>query len=409
MRNRILPVHIYFTLAILACIPSLAPNAGAQSKYKVLYSFTGGTDGGGVNDSVVFDTKGNIYGTTTGGGAYGYGTVFELSPTTQGPWTETVLHSFPYPSADGAEPNGNVIFDAAGNLYGTTCTAGANGRGTIFEMTPGSSGWTFNVLYNFGSQSGDGGCPKGGLTLDKVGNLYATSGVVFELSPGSGGWTDSILYTFSGGSDGGVPFAGVFMNSAGNLFGTTYDGGTTGAGVVYEVRHASSGWMESVLHSFSGGRDGAAPGWGQLVADGAGSLYGTTAVGGSGIGGCFGGGCGTIFKLTRGPHGGWVETILYRFHAGAAGFSPQAGVVLDHSGNLYGTTLYGGSASCGCGAVYKLAPGSGGTWTYSVLHAFVGTDGSQPVADLTLHNGKLFGTTTLGGPGGVGTVFELAP
>jgi uncharacterized repeat protein (TIGR03803 family) len=407
MRNKMFPALTSCLLAILTFILLLASSATAQTKYTVLYSFTGGTDGGGVYDSVVFDAKGNLYGTTTGGGAYGAGTVFELTPTTQGAWTETVLHSFPYPSADGAEPNGNVIFDAAGNLYGTTQTAGANGRGTIFEMTPGSSGWTFSVLYSFGTQSGDGGSPSEGLTLDKAGNLYGTSGVVFELSPGVGGWTDNILYTFSGGSDGGVPFAGVLRNSNGNLFGTTWDGGTAGGGVVYEVRHTSSGWVESVLHSFLGGGDGAAPGWGQLASDSSGSIYGTTSVGGTGR--CFGGGCGTIFRLTRGAHGGWVETILYRFTAGTDGFSPQAGVVLDHAGNIYGTTLYGGSASCGCGVVYKLAPGSGGTWTYSVLHTFVGTDGSQPVANLTLHNGKVYGTTIVGGPGGVGTVFELAP
>ena len=407
-------------LLVVAVLLTFAPIATAQSKYRVLYSFTGGTDGGGVWDSVAFDTKGNLYGTTSGGGDFGFGTVFELTPTSHGPWTESVLHSFMANDPDGAEPVGNVILDATGNLYGTAPNGGAYGRGSAFELTPGTSGWSLSVLYSFCALTNcsDGAAPQDGLVMDAVGNLYGTAGVVFELTPGVSAWSESILYTFCSKPsciDGTGPYAGVILDTAGDLYGTTVYGGKptclggNGCGVVYELKPGSGGtWKEAVLHAFDGAPNDS-DGSSLLAFDNSGNLYGT---GGGGNHICFGTSpCGTVYKMTRGSNGRWQESVIHDFTGGASGNGPggNEGLVIDQAGNLYGTTLYGGSPTCGCGVVYKLAPGSGGSWTYSVLHTFVGSDGAQPTASLILHNGKLYGTTVLGGSGGSGVVFQLTP
>ena len=214
------------SLLAIAVSLALTHDSTAQSKYKVLYAFTGHTDGGGVWDSVVFDTKGDLYGTTSGGGDFGYGTVFELTPTSHGPWAEAVLHSFMLNDLDGSEPDTDVILDSAGNLYGTTPNGGAYNGGTAFELTPGSSGWTLTVLYNFGAFSGDVGPPRSGLLMDKAGNLYGTGaggaiggGGVFELALDSGVWMESLPYSFcekSGCTDGSGINAGLTFDHAGN-------------------------------------------------------------------------------------------------------------------------------------------------------------------------------------------------
>ena len=250
--------------------------------------------------------------------------------------------------------------------------------------------------------------------MDKAGNLYGTApyggsynaGTIFELTPGSGGWKETVLYAFCQGTscaDGRSPFAGLILDLAGNLYGTTYTGGAYKVGgTVYQLKPTSGGWEEQVLHSFdNNGTDGMTPGWGSLIMDAKGSLYGTTA----------GGGCcgGVVFRLTPGSDGRWKETILYHFQGGANGFEAAAGVVMDKAGNLYGTTIAGGSG-CDCGVVYKLAPGAKGKWTYKVLHTFMGYDGAQPDANLILDdNGNLYGTTATGGVYGAGVVFELTP
>ena len=413
-------------IVIVLAITLLAlPKASGQSKYKVLHAFTGGSDGGGVWSSVVFDQKGNLYGTTSGGGDFGYGTVFELTPSQRGPWTETVLHSFMLNDPQGAEPNTNLTFDSAGNLYGTAPNGGAFNGGTAFELTPGSISWTLTVLYNFAAYSGDVGPPHSGLISDSAGNLYGAGsggaiggGAVFELTPGSGTWLETLPYSFCqqlGCSDGSGISAGPVLDRSGNLYGTTIFGGNTscqsgnGCGLVYELKRGSNGlWKEAVLHAFNGAPDDS-DGSSQLVLDSSGNLYGT---GGGGSHICFGSSpCGTVYTLTRGSGGSWSESVIYDFTGGTTGNGPgpSEGLVIDQEGNLYGTTFYGGSTSCGCGVVYKLAKGAGGTWTYSVLHTFVGTDGAQPAASLVLHNGKLYGTTVLGGSGGAGVVFQLTP
>jgi uncharacterized repeat protein (TIGR03803 family) len=385
----------------------------AAPQYRVLYAFTGGSDGGGVFAGVVFDKNGRLYGTTIGGGAYRYGTVFKLKRQPDGQWAEKVLHNFNN-DPDGQQPVSGLIFDAAGHLYGTATLGGAQHGGTLFEMMPGPGGWTFNVAYTFCSQPScsDGSGPQGGLALDAAGNLYGTAFNVFELTSEAGGWTESVLYNFCSKPDcidGYIPYAGLTLDTKGNLFGTTNRGGTYKVGTVFKLRHMPDGtWKERVLHSFfSFPTDGQIPGVGQLVFDSSGNLYGTTVQGGSH--GCGAVGCGTVFKLTPQPNGHWKEAILHNFRPGKSGYGPGAGVVFDRAGNLYGTTLYGGT-ECDCGVVYKLASKPDGTWTYTVLHRFTGHDGAQPGANLILDDqNRLYGTAITGGPGGYGVVFQITP
>ena len=407
-------------LLVLAIVSASVLGAGAQT-FKVLYNFTNGTDGGGVWSNVVMDARGNLYGTTSGGGAYGYGTVFELSPGSGGTWTETVLHSFMKNDPDGEEPMANLILDSSGNLYGTTPTGGKYHVGTVFELSPGAGGWTLTLLHSMGAYKGDASPPRGGLLIDSKGNLYGAggtgtpgAGAVYEVSHGSGGWTERVIYNF--GSDdalGHFPVGNLTFDSTGNLYGLTLEGGDLscsqgdggGCGVVYKLWRAS-GWKETVLHSFTGNNDGAKPGNEQLVFDGAGNLYGSTLDGG-GTGCNVGSGCGAVFKMTEGASG-WREGVIYQFGNGSNGAIPVGGLVFDSAGNAYGTTGGGGSSQCSCGVVYKLAPGSGGQWKYSVLHTFSGPDGEDPSSALIIDGeGNLYGTAAVGGAGGGGVVFEI--
>jgi len=414
MRNKSLTWGSRRFLATITIGLILAQAAWAGPQYKVLHAFGAGTDGGGLWTSVSFDKKGNLYGATSGGGAYGYGVIFKLTRRADGTWTETTLHSFSNGDPNGSEPNGGLIQDGLGNWYGTTHLGGAHDYGTVFQLTHRSGSWAELAVYKFGTQSGDGGEPTAGLVMDKAGNLYGTGpyggayngGTVFELTPSAGGWDETVLYSFcpnTNCADGHTPFAGLILDASGNLYGTTYTGGAHKVdGTVYQLMPTPTGWKEKVLHSFAVNyKDGHTPGWGALLMDGSGNLYGTTA----------GGGCcgGIVFRLTPGPDGGWKETILYGFKGGAAGFEPNAGVVMDKAGNLYGTTDYGGSAF-GCGVIYKLAPRPTGSWKYTVLHIFEGSDGCIPEGNLVLDKaGNLSGGTVLGGTTGNGVIFELTP
>lgn len=397
-------------------------NSEAQT-FKVLYSFSGGTDGGGVWSSVVVDKQGNLYGTTSGGGAYGYGTVFELSPNSDGTWTENVLHSFMQNDPDGDEPTANLVLDAKGNLYGTTPVGGKYHVGTVFELSLGSSGWTLTLLHSMGAYKGDASPPRGGLLLDGKGNLYGAggtgtpgAGAIFELSPSNRSWTEKVIYNFGANKTlGYYPYGNLIFDSMGNLYGLTIEGGDlsctdgngAGCGVAYKLAHSSTGWSEVVLHSFAGTTDGGIPSIGQLTFDSKANLYGTTLDGG-GTGCNAGTGCGAVFKVAHGT-GSWKETVTHTFGNGSNGYSPSAGLTFDPTGNAYGVTAYGGSG-CGCGVVYKLAPGANGKWTYSVIHAFEGSDGAQPASGLIIDAaGNLYGTAVLGGSGGSGVVYQITP
>jgi uncharacterized repeat protein (TIGR03803 family) len=365
--------------------------------------------------------------------------------------TETVLYNFNLANT-GVYPN-ELIFDGAGNLYGTAIGSNAgncatNGAtcGVVFELMPTSNGWQYTVLYTFTGGS-DGGSPYAGLVFDSAGNLYGTTyeggvnncirgnvtygcGVVFKLSPGSQGWTESVSYTFTGGSDGGAPASTLIFDSAGNLYGTTRYGGdatTTncdniayGCGVVFELSLASGGsWTESVIHAFIGGKDGFDP-YSGLTSDAAGNLYGTTIYGGNPTS-CFGTGCGTIFELAP-TSSGWRKSVLHAF-AGKDGQYPTNGLVLDGTGHLYGTTTNGGGGAvdvcgiAGCGVAFKLSPPTGDGWKETVLYPFDGgTNGKYPEGNLVFDAaGNLYGTTVQDGATGCekghgcGAVFELTP
>jgi uncharacterized repeat protein (TIGR03803 family) len=397
-------------------------------KETVLHSFTGGADGGSPYSGVIRDSAGNLYGTTSGGS--GGGVVFKMDKA----GNETVLHSFG--GADGAVPYAAVISDTAGNLYGTTNEGGGSGAGVVFEVSAGgqetvlfafpggdgtnpqagvirdSSGNLYGTTYSGGRGAGtvykrdaatghemslysftDGGSPVAGVILDSAGNLYGTTllggpsgyGAVFKLDTTG---NETTLYSFTGGTDGRLPYAGVIRDTAGNLYGTTSAGGASGYGVVFKVDTAGK---ETVLYSFTGGADGNYP-YGGVIRDGVGNLYGTTLMGG-------GSGVGVVFKVdTTGK-----ETVRYSFTGGADGRFPQAGVIRDTAGNLYGTTVSGGAS--GVGAVFKVDT----TGKETVLYSFTGgADGSYPYAGVIRDTaGNLYGTASHAGASSAGVVYKV--
>jgi len=397
---------------------AVIPGGGSGSE-SALYSFAGGSDPKLPYAGLIFDKAGNLYGTTEFGGTNSQGTVFEITPNSNGTWTQNVLYNFTG-SADGGQPYASLVFDTAGSLYGTTMFGGsANctlGCGTVFKLTPGSGGWSETVLYTFSGGS-DGREPSARVVFDAAGNLYGTTllggnissvcssgcGTIFKLTQGSSGWTESVLYAFEGGADGASPYDGLARDPAGNLYGTVYAGGTSGNGAIFKLTSSSSGWTETVLHAFSGGGDGKYP-YGDLILDAAGNLYGTAFQGG-------GPGYGLVFELLPNAKGGWKERVLHAFYNTPAG-NPVAGLVMDAAGNLYGTTMLGVSrSSCGggCGTLFKVSPASGNAWIFKVIHVFGhGTDGYHPTGDLILDSaGNIYGTTQAGGAQGSGLVFEI--
>jgi uncharacterized repeat protein (TIGR03803 family) len=397
-------------LCMLALLPAAIPPAPVCAQtYTVLHAFTGGADGGGLWGSLVLDRQGNVYGTTSAGGPGGGGTVFELSPEGNGTWNYSLVYGFgSAPPSPGGSLAG-LIFDSAGNLYGATQLGGTTGFGTVFELTPGMGGWALNVLYDF-PLPGGGCCPYGGVARDRAGNLFGNADWAFELSPGSTGWTATILHQFPAYSgDAAGTLAAPILGPSGNLYGITEDGGANGHGAVYLLHPTSTGWSEHLLHSFPAFTyDGQKGSLGALAMDASGALYGTTNQGGRNI--CIDVGCGIVFKLAPQSGGKWTYSILHNFTPGGAGNGPGAGVTLDAAGNLYGTTVYGGSGICGCGVVYELSPTTSGPWQYTVLHRFVGTDGAQPDANLVIDKaGNLYGTTATGGAGGYGVAFQVTP
>jgi len=414
--------------AIWLLVSVFGPSAGAQTE-DVLLAFTS-THGRVPYGGVIFDQQGNLYGTTTEGGSYGAGVVYILSPTGSGTWTGYPIYQFRGGTGDGSVPQGTLVFDSAGNLYGTTSGGGTYSSGTVFELEPtGGSTWKEKILHVFGGGS-DGVSPAGSLVFDASGNLYGTTtfgggstnqGIAFELSPtGSGPWHETVLHRFAASSDGQNPFAGVILDASGNLYGTTRFGSASGScvtencGTAFELSPQAGGkWREKILHSFKGGAtDGGNP-WGPLVFDGQGNLYGTTYYGGGGSSCEFY--CGTVFELS--PEGGtWSETILHSFNAND-GYFPLAGVILDQAGSIYGTTSEGGTVGQASGVVFELSP-QAGTWAFTWLHNFPEQpgDGQVPGSGSLVMDaqGNLYGTTEAGGRvssgnNGFGTVYEVTP
>jgi uncharacterized repeat protein (TIGR03803 family) len=413
MKGNESPLTIARSLAVFATLLLFVGYAiAAGPTERVLYRFRGGNDGSAPNAGLVADKAGNLYGTTDAGGSAcqgGCGTVFELSPGTGGRWNETVLYSFTG-GGDGATPEAGLVFDTAGNLYGTTISGGSSGDGTIFQLahphTPGGP-WTVNVLHNFVGNT-DGKYSIGSLVFDKMGNLYGPTlfggqfggGTVFRLAAPAkqnGAWTLNVLHSFQGVNDGIDPDGALIIDKKGVLYGTTNDGK-----VFNEVPPppGHSDWTFGVLYSFnyvlglSGG----------VIAGRKGVLYGATAQGGPANEG-------TVFQLTppRTRGGVWTETTLYEFAGGSDGGFPLNDLALDKAGNLYGTTENGGAS--GLGTVFKLTPAQHGFWTKTSLHDFAGgRDGSGPGAGLIFgRQDLLFGTTVKGGSSGNGTAFAVAP
>jgi uncharacterized repeat protein (TIGR03803 family) len=402
-----------------------------------IHSFSGPTADGELPFPVghlPFDANGALYGTTGGGGASQFGTVYQLAPSGSS-WQEHILYNFSG-GADGRQPSAGLVFDQNGNLFGSTAFGGnlqscGGGCGTIFELSPPSrpgGAWTETVLYTF-QGSFDGQYP-GEVVLGPNGSLLATTssggtpgvqchsnrrlqfgcGTVFELTPPAnkgGSWTKTVLHTFPATSaDGTGPSSEITLDSAGNIYSVT-GGGPSHYGIAYLLTApvGNGSWTETILHTFTGGSDGGNPG-GTLVAGANGTWYGTASY--SGVANA----SGVVFQLTQ-SSGTWTEKVIHTFPAFKGdGTTPGSTLAIDANGNLYGTTDFGGSTSCyeGCGTVFKLAPPSGGgAWTETILHDWANSGQTPNESFVTLHNGLLFGVTLYLGSADLGSVFTLTP
>ena len=386
---------------LLALVLAAAVTVFSQTE-TVIYSFSGSTDGANPN-GVIMDAKGQLYGTTVSGGTNGTGEVFRLAPNANGTWTKTEIYSFgifPQPST----PCSGLIFDAQGNLYGETFSGG-NGAGTVFQLSPQSNGtWAATTIYSFvgGNDSAEWGST---LSMDATGNLYGSTtgyspngyyGSIFELTPGANGvWTETVLHTFTGGNDGSFPSGQkLLIDSEGNVYGSAVNGGAHDYGVVFKLTRGTDGiWHEQVLHAYTGGTDGSSTNT-TLAFVAPGDLYGYSNY--------------AVYELKQNSSGGWTKTDLHTFAGTPDGANPNAALTIDSKGRIFGTTSSGGQH---LGIVFALSRSSQGTWNEAVLHRFASnrTEGVLPqyfglVVD-TKEN--LYGTTQYGG-GGYGVVFKIS-
>jgi uncharacterized repeat protein (TIGR03803 family) len=357
------------------------------------------------------DNAGNIYGTTVLGGDFGGGTVFQLSPSPNG-WVHTVLYSFTG-GADGGEPYKGVTLDREGNLYGTAVTGGSGncegGCGVVYKLSNTGGTWTQKVIHAF-TGGDDGSGPGARVTVDSAGNIYGMAptggayglGTIYKIRLGStGGLLFRVIHAFTGGADGTGGSAGRMILRDGHLYGAATAGGRYGSGVVFEL--AAGGFRErdvNTIYSFRGQPDGSFP-YGALLFDPSGNIYGTTYYGGTN-------GIGAVYKLSPQPVGEWTEEVIYSFQEGADGNSPISNLVLDKAGNLYGTTSEGG---LGSGTIYKLSPAGGGKWAETVVHAFEGPpDGGFAYNGMVVDAfGNFYGATVHGGENDDGCVYKFVP
>jgi len=333
----------------------LSPNGTGGWIEKVLYAFNGGSDGAFPYAGVILDATGNLYGTTTGGGSTqcgfggGCGTVYKLSQS-GGLWTETVLHSF-IGGSDGAFPQAALVFDKAGDLYGTASaggseTCGGYGCGVVFELTPTSGGWTENVLYSFIYPVWQ---PTSGLVFDYLGDLYGTTlnsvygewGAVFRLIPSTSGWTEETIWSFTQGSYGCFPNGVIVHGRA--LYGTTAGCGENNVGTAFELTPAIGNWNLHLIHAFTGGNDGGEPS--AALTGSQTYLYGATSFGGYYQ-------KGAVFALVPAENGDWTETVLYNFTGGSDGSNPDTPLLLG-SGSLTG---FANTPAPGGGLIYQITP-----------------------------------------------------
>ena len=327
--------------------------------HRTLHDFAGGADGGQPYGGVTLDAQGNVYGTAVVGGAGaacedGCGVAFKLTKSGTS-WTHSTLYNFTGGS-DGSGPGGPIVFDNLGNLYGMTAIGGDFGLGVIYQLTPQAGGsWAQTVIHHFTGGADGGSGSSGRLLIDANRNIFGVAttggangtGTVFQMTPTATDWTFTTLYAFQAAPDGVFPYGGLIADASGtNLYGTTYYGGTEGVGVVYNLHNTGGTWNETVLYSFKGGNDGASP-IGGLVVDANGNLYGTTSEGGASCS------CGTIFQLIPLANGSWRERIYHRFTGTPDGGYPYAGLVVDSAGRMYGATVHGGEDDDGSVFVFK--------------------------------------------------------
>ena len=403
----------YFRLRAVAAtaVFALSLATATAATTNVIFSFEEG-EGEYADTDLETDSAGNIYGTTVLGGDFGGGTVFQLSPTANG-WVHTVLYSFTG-GADGGEPYKGVTIDREGNLYGTAVTGGSGscegGCGVAYKLTNSGGAWTQTVIHAF-TGGDDGSGPGARLTVDQSGNVYGMaptggafgSGTIYKIHQVHGGaWTLRVIHAFTGGADGGTGSAGRMILRNGHLYGAATTGGTYGSGVVFELTPRGVGeWDFRTLYSFRGQPDGVFP-YGALLFDASGNIYGTTYYGGTN-------GIGAVYKLSRRPLGEWNENVLYSFQDdGADGNSPISNLVFDGAGNLYGTTSEGG---LGSGTIFKLSPLPGGQWTETVVHPFQGPpDGAFSYNGMVVDRfGNFYGATVHGGDNDDGSIYKFTP
>jgi uncharacterized repeat protein (TIGR03803 family) len=402
-------------LVIVAMTLVLASSAWGASSESLLYSFNAFSgDGYYPLGSLVADKKGNLYGATyQGGGGSEYGTVYKLS-VSGGVWSETQLHIFTGGTTDGEYPqDAPLVFDKAGNLYGVTYQGGLYGYGIVFELTPSGKKWTYAVIHNFSGYPKDGTYPSSGLSFDAAGNMYGTTyqggkhnyGTAFMMTLKKGKWTEKPIHSFAGGNGGDYPVGGLIVGANGYFYGATiYGGATYNDGTVYRLFQARGSWVGQTVYLFTGGAGGTNP-YSGMAMDKAGNFYGTTYYGGASN-------LGTVYKLTLGKNNKYTQSVLYSFKGGVTdgAYPYYAAPILDAKNNIYGTTYQGGSSS-NEGTVWELKLANG-KYKEVVLHSFVdsgGDDGYYPRAGLLLLNKNLFGTTYAGGLQGAGTVFEVKP
>ncbi len=389
--------------AIAVAMLLLLGGTQAQAQtFQVLHNFTNGGDGGFPYAGLTLDRGGNLYGTTFQGGL-GYGTVYKLSRAGSG-WRLSTLYMFH--GFDGHYPEGGVVFGPDGALYGTTSGDEDNGgNSVVFRLAPSahvcastSCPWTETVLYRFAGAPNDGAGPHlGNLVFDRAGNMYGTTyfggasngGVVFELGPSAGGWTESVIWDFANGP-GQNPQSGVVLDSAGNLYGTTSESNIGSSGAVYELSPSAHGWTETALAQLSVNGNAV----GGVVMDAHGNLFGT-------VGGQYGGG--GVYELTP-SNGSWTVNIIFTF----GGFDgPWDSPTLDAAGNVYGTAAQLGGH--GSGEVFQFIPANGG-WTFNDLHNFDGTDGFNPLGGVIFDAARnMYGTAESGGQYDYGVVWEITP